>query len=209
MSTQRIDLFFTKSNISGGIDYITGATGTATIVRLADGYTYDNDTSAFVESGATLPTLAENATFSGLYSATFTVTAWNNGTYLIRAGATKTGENPISYQETWVVTDGVATDASTAGEAAADYCRVYLYLTDKPTVIPTDLTCTYISTGTTTTSAIPLSVTGTYSSGTGLVYWDVLQSSTCKIKSISRGICKSFVAPELSTLAYPSVKELV
>lgn len=208
MATKLISLLYQEEDSQGQIAYITGATATARMVRLVDGYSWDTVSSTFVSSNATDVVLTESLIQSGLYTATIDTTSWDNGDYLFNPKASKTDHSPYGYVEIATLTNGSAGSEYTVNPAAATYCTVYAFYSDKPLTEPVS-TVSYISGNITSNTFLPTAAVGIYDHTTGLIYWTLKQGATVEFRNLSRGINKTTIIPALSTVALNSLTEVL
>jgi hypothetical protein len=129
----------------------------------------------------------------------------DDGTYTIRihkAGYTFTNQTLVVDGNETATYTGTAFNPGTP--STPDACRVYDYVFDPEGGTP-------VSSLTATAEIVALpydsgsmlhvgsSVTGTYNSSTGLIYWDIVQGATVKFYVPGTGICGTCVVPSTSS----------
>jgi hypothetical protein len=205
MGSKIASLVYQKDNGDGTTSLVAGATVTARVIRVADGYEHDSATGNFLASAATATTMTGSGVTAGWYYATYTTTNWNNGAYVLLITAGKAGESPYSTQEQFNVTSGAASTSAPSAPAAT-MCRCYVYFADTPATVPTVLT-TYVHQPEGANN-YAVSQTGTYNSGTGLWYADLLQGSTARVNVPTYGISRTFYVPPVSTAVVLAQREV-
>lgn len=206
MATQTAQYYWTKDNGDGTASPVTSGTVTARVIRASDGYEYDSVSSAFVASGATATSMTESAVTGGLYQATFTVTAWNAGLYLLIIYGTSATYGPFTSTQPWTIAGGVAVTAPGA-PVAASTCRCYLYLSDTPSTAPTS-TVEYAYIENSGGATYAAAITPVYSSGTGLWYADCIYGSTVRFLIASYGIGLTAYVPPVTTALITTMREV-
>lgn len=211
MATKTLTLLY-QEDVNGTPVGITGATATVAVIRLSDGYHYNITTNAFVTPSSSSPvvmTEVDAVGNPGLYTSSIYYTNWQDDTYVFNVSATKTGETPFGYVEVMTLASGIISADVNVDPAPANFSVCYAFLNDKPASCPTDMKARYVSGWGFLNVMVPLSSTPTYDPATGMVYWTLIQGATVEVRSVSRGLFKTFVIPSLSTTSILTAQEVV
>jgi hypothetical protein len=209
MSTKTLSLIYQK-DVNGTPTGITGATATIEVIRLSDVYHYDYDTLDFVTpaSATNFPmTEVDSVGSPGLYSAVITYTGWQDDIYLFNVSALKTGETPFGYVETITIVSGIIDVTVSVDPAPTGFSIVYTFFNDLPSTSPV-LSVNYLSGYSNENVLVPITQTGIYSAITGLIYFTLMHGATVEFKSVSRGLHKTCIIPEVSTVSILSLPEV-